>query len=101
MLGPAHSTSQSTRLNQHREVNMKAIIVAAGMSSRLYPLTNELPKGLLKIGGRSIIERSIDLLNAVGINDVIVVVGYHHEKLRAALRGRARFVMNPFYEKTN
>src|SRR3954447_10153452 len=80
---------------------MKAIIVAAGRSSRLYPLTSETPKCLLTIGETSIIERSIDLLNAAGISDVIVVVGFCHEKIRRQLRGRARFVLNPFYTETN
>ncbi|MBI4318531.1 MAG: phosphocholine cytidylyltransferase family protein [Chloroflexi bacterium] len=80
---------------------MKALIVAAGKSSRLYPLTNDTPKPLLQIGGRSIIERSVDLLNANGISEVIVVVGFHHEKMREALHERASFVFNPFYELSN
>jgi choline kinase len=80
---------------------VKAIIVAAGMSSRLYPLTSELPKGLLRVGGQPILERSIGLLNASGVDDIIVVVGYCQEKIHAALRGRARFVSNPLYQRTN
>jgi len=80
---------------------MKAIIAAAGRSSRLYPLTSETPKCLLAIGQTSIIERSIDLLNAAGISDILVVVGFCHEKIRRQLRGRARFVLNPFYAQTN
>jgi choline kinase len=80
---------------------MKAIIAAAGRSSRLYPLTSETPKGLLPIGETSILERSIDLLNAAGIADVIVVVGFCHEKIRRQLHGRARFVLNPFFAETN
>ena len=80
---------------------MKAIIVAAGRSSRLYPLTSETPKSLLRIGETSMIERSVDLLNAAGISDIVVVVGFCHEKIRRQLRGRARFVLNPFYAETN
>src|SRR5215212_7693336 len=80
---------------------MKAIIVAAGRSSRLYPLTSETPKSLLPIGETSMIERSIDLLNAAGTSDIIVVVGFCHDKIRRQLRGRARFVLNPFYAETN
>jgi choline kinase len=80
---------------------MKAIIVAAGRSSRLYPLTSEMPKCLLRVGATSIVERSLDLLNAAGIDDVIVVVGFCHDKIRHKLAGRARFVLNPFYAETN
>ena len=80
---------------------MKAVIVAAGRSSRLYPLTESTPKSLLQIGRTSLIERWGALLREVGVEDVVVVVGYHHEKLRAALRDQARFVLNPFYEQTN
>ena len=70
-------------------------------STRLYPLTLETPKSLLEIGGRSIIGRSVDMMNANGINDVLVVVGFHQEKIRRALDGRATFVVNPFYSQTN
>ena len=80
---------------------MKAVIVAAGRSSRLYPLTLERPKCLLDVGGQTMIDRSIELLGRAGISDVVVVVGYRHEQLRAALAGRARTVLNPFYEQTN
>jgi len=79
---------------------MKAIIVAAGRSSRLYPQTLETPKCLLPIGTTSIIERAIDLLNTVGVTQIIVVAGFHHQKLRAALGGRARIVFNPFFAQT-
>lgn len=80
---------------------MKAVIVAAGRSSRLYPLTSEVPKPLIKIGRQSIIERSVDLLNSIGISDVLVVVGFHQEKIRSALGERTRFILNPFYQQTN
>ena len=80
---------------------MKAVILAAGRSSRLYPLTKETPKPLLKIGDRSIIERSLDLIEGVGISEVIVVVGFQHEKIRRLLETRVEYVLNPFYPVTN
>jgi L-glutamine-phosphate cytidylyltransferase len=80
---------------------MKAIIVAAGKSSRLYPLTSDLPKCLLEIDGASLIERSIDLLNANGVSDIYVVVGFRHEKLRHALGSRVQFVPNWAFAHTN
>lgn len=80
---------------------MKAVILAAGLSSRLYPLTSKTPKPLLQIGNQSIIERSLDLIEAAGIADVIVVVGFQHEKVRQLLDTRVKFVLNPFYPVTN
>ncbi len=55
---------------------MKAIIVAAGPGSRLRPLTNEKPKCLLEISGKTILQRALDALRANGINRIAVVRGY-------------------------
>ncbi|MBL1140621.1 MAG: phosphocholine cytidylyltransferase family protein [Proteobacteria bacterium] len=60
---------------------MKAIILAAGKGSRLYPITLNKPKGLLKIGNESILDRLVRQFKAVGINDVLLVVGYQKECL--------------------
>lgn len=80
---------------------VQAIIVAAGQSSRLYPLTIETPKCLLEIGGSSMIGRAVDLLNAQGVLDIWVVVGFYQHKIRQGLEGRVRFVFNPFFAQTN
>ncbi len=55
---------------------MKAIIVAAGPGTRLRPLTNEKPKCLLGIGGRTILQRALDALTQNGIEKIVVVRGY-------------------------
>ena len=55
---------------------MKAIILAAGMASRLRPLTNNTPKCLLKIGERSLLQRSIDALISNGIKEIVIVTEY-------------------------
>jgi len=54
---------------------MKAIIIAAGSSSRLEKLTESLPKGLLEINGQTIIQRQIEFLRTSGINDIVIVTG--------------------------
>ncbi len=56
-----------------------AIIMAAGMSSRFVPLSLEKPKGLLKVKGEVLIERQIEQLQAAGIHDIILVLGYKKE----------------------
>ena len=55
---------------------MRAILLAAGIGSRLRPLTLETPKPLIKINDESMIERQIKFLKEVGINEIIVVTGY-------------------------
>lgn len=55
---------------------MKAIIVAAGPGSRLHPLTNERPKCLLEVGGKTILARVFEALRGKGIDDIVVVRGY-------------------------
>lgn len=79
----------------------KAVIVAAGLSSRLYPLTLERPKGLLPIGAQSLLERSVQLLSNRGITNIAVVVGYKHEMIRSVLGNAVHYVTNPFYQHCN
>ncbi len=55
---------------------MKAIIVAAGPGSRLMPITNEKPKCLLDVGGKTILERALEALGGNGVEDIVVVKGY-------------------------
>lgn len=55
---------------------MKAIIIAAGPSSRLLPITNEKPKCLLEVGGKTIMQRQLETLRECGIDNIVVVRGY-------------------------
>lgn len=80
---------------------MNALIVAAGLATRLRPLTDTLPKGLLSINGRSLLDRSVALLRAAGVEQVVVVVGHGHEQIQTHLGHQARYVRNPFYSQTN
>lgn len=59
---------------------MNAIILAAGMGTRLRPLTNDTPKALVKVKGQPIIERQIEYLKEIGLREIIIVTGYLHEK---------------------
>ena len=59
----------------------KAIILAAGFGKRLLPLTKENPKPLLEIGGKKLIEYSIDLLRENNITEIIINSHYLHEKI--------------------
>lgn len=57
-----------------------AVILAAGMGSRLQDITNDmLPKGLMKINNKSLVERSIEKLRSLGIEKIYIVTGHLHE----------------------
>lgn len=58
---------------------MKAIILAAGMGTRLRPLTEDRPKSLVEVSGEAMTERQIRFLKEKGIHDITLVVGYKKE----------------------
>lgn len=59
---------------------MRAILLAAGMGTRLRPLTLDTPKSLVKVNGKPMLETQIQFLKEKGIEDIIVVTGYLNEK---------------------
>ena len=61
---------------------MKAVIFAAGLGTRLRPLTDSLPKPLLDVGGKPILQRTLEALPAA-VTEAVVVVGYKGEMIRA------------------
>jgi MurNAc alpha-1-phosphate uridylyltransferase len=70
---------------------MKAMILAAGLGTRMRPLTDALPKPLLRAGGRALIEHHLFNLAAAGVTDV--VINHHHlgARLEAALGSGERY----------
>jgi len=61
--------------------NLKVIILAAGQGERLRPLTKNLPKCMVNLFGKSILERQIDIFRNLGIDDISVVTGYCNDKI--------------------
>ena len=79
-----------------------AIILAAGMSTRLRAVFGEKPKGFLPLGGNPIVERSINLLRLHGIQQILIVTGYlssFYEALQSKYSG-VQTVYNPFYAES-
>ena len=64
---------------------MKGLILAAGMGSRLRPITNRVPKPLLPIANKPCIHYSIEALSESGISEIAVVTGHHADLLEDAL----------------
>ena len=81
---------------------MKAIVLAAGMGTRVSRFIEERPKCMVDIGGQTLIEYTVDLLRRNGIEEVIVAVGYKAEVIMEKLRQKnVKFAYNPFYDVTN
>lgn len=85
---------------------MKAIILAAGTASRLRPLTLHTPKCLLHVGERTLLQRSIDALTRSGVDELVIVTGYLHEKIEDFVATHypalpVTFIHNPVYDTTN
>jgi choline kinase len=79
----------------------KAIILAAGVGSRLRPLTNDRPKCLLEVGGQTLLDRQVQTLARFGVTDVVAVVGYYGDLIRRHLGDRGRYIENDRYDHTN
>ena len=85
---------------------MKAIILAAGMGTRLRPITNSLPKCLVPVNSKPILEHQLDALAMAGIRDVVLVVGHLaqllSDKYGASYGGlNIQYVENRLYDQTN
>ena len=82
---------------------MNAIIIAAGMGTRLNPITLSTPKPLVKIFGKPMIEKSIEYLLQEGIEEIVIVTGYMKDKFEY-LRDKykeVKLIYNPKYKEYN
>lgn len=80
---------------------MKAVILAAGLGSRLGSLTRSTPKCLLPINDQTILDYQISPLRDCGINDIYVVTGYRADKITTHLGDRCQTIFNARYQDTN
>lgn len=82
----------------------RAIILSAGQGSRLLPLTADLPKCLIELSGRTLLEWQVRMLAACGVNEVHVVTGFKAERVEEELARLAAPGLsitahfNPFYK---
>ena len=87
-------------------VNMKAIILAAGEGKRLRPLTYHMPKCMVEIQGKPLIEHNLDNLVKCGINEIIIVCGYKAETIINRFGTnhngvRIKYILNMDYENND
>ncbi len=72
---------------------MKAMVLAAGLGTRLRPLTNDRPKALVEVGGRTLLEITLNRLREFGVNEVIVNVHHFSDRMLEFLRAKRNFGM--------
>ena len=80
---------------------MRAIILAAGAGTRLSPLTDQCPKCLVPVGDRRLIDFQIGALRAAGADDIVLVVGYEADQVKAHCGDGVRYIDNPDFRSTN
>ena len=81
---------------------MRAIILAAGLGTRLRPMTNNTPKALIKVKDKPLIEYQIEYLKEKGIDEIIIVVGYLHEQFDYLKeKYNVKLVLNDKYAEYN
>ncbi len=85
---------------------MIGVILAAGMAKRLRPLTDERPKCLLKVGQRTLLQRTVDAVINSGIDELVVVTGYKNNMIVDFLKTNypsltIHFIDNPDYAHNN
>jgi MurNAc alpha-1-phosphate uridylyltransferase len=76
---------------------MRAMILAAGRGERMRPLTDTMPKPLLQVGGKPLIEYHIDALARAGVQDIVINLAWKGSMLRDALGDGARFGIKLHY----
>ncbi|GMA49620.1 hypothetical protein GCM10025857_09770 [Alicyclobacillus contaminans] len=83
-----------------------AVILAAGMSTRLRPLTNDKPKCLLPMGSKTILDWQLEALKHIDVKDIVMVVGYRKDMIQEHIAAhhpdvRVTYVENPDFATTN
>jgi choline kinase len=80
---------------------MQALILAAGRGTRLGDKAGGLPKCLLEIGRRPIVEHQLDALSAAGVGPVAMMLGYGADEVRERVGLKAEYLFNPEFATTN
>lgn len=78
---------------------MRAMILAAGRGERMRELTKHVPKPLLRVGDKHIIEYAIENIKCAGISDIVINTAYHGEQIKQALGDGKRYGVNISYSE--
>ena len=94
-------TSKALELMKEN-ITKNAIILAAGYGMRMVPINSMMPKGLLEVHGEPLIERLIKQIRQVGIEDIMIVVGFMKERYDYLIdKYKVQLIVNMEYAKKN
>jgi choline kinase len=80
-----------------------AVILVAGIGSRLRPITDDRPKALVDLGGETILGRAVRLLAEYGVRKVVLATGYREDAVKTAMQGAplaVEYCKNPDFDRT-
>ncbi len=83
---------------------MKALILAAGLGSRLAPITNDRPKSMVPVNGKPILLKQIENLTSNGVDDITIVTGYKAEVIKEVVSSKypnIKIIESEDYANTN
>ena len=80
---------------------MKAIILAAGVGSRIKKFSLKKHKSLIKIGNKSLLKRIVDYLIDINIKDILIVTGHKSEQIKREIKTKAKYIFFPEYKSSN
>jgi NDP-sugar pyrophosphorylase family protein len=73
---------------------MKAMIFAAGLGTRLYPLTNSVPKALVKVAGKTLLQRAIEKVSQAGFTEIVINIHHFGDQVIEFLHLNQNFGLN-------
>src|SRR5688572_22944138 len=80
---------------------MKAVILAGGQGTRLQSVSTQIPKPMLPIGSKPLLEHQIELLHSNGITEIIILVNHLKESIQEYFQDGAKWGVNiSYYEET-
>ncbi len=83
---------------------MRAVILAAGLGKRLKPVTDKVPKGLIRVGNKTLLERAIEIIKSyLNPDKIIFIVGHRGELIKQKFGGKENHIIidNPYYDTKN
>ncbi len=78
---------------------MRAMVLAAGRGERLRPLTDEVPKSLVEVRGKSLLERHLASIHAAGVRTVVINLGWLGDKIVERVGSGRRYGLNVLYSQ--
>src|ERR1700688_314999 len=89
--GPEWRRSRRSAPGAGEDGPMRAMVLAAGLGTRLRPLTNDRPKALVEVGGRTLLEITLTRLRDFGVREVIINVHHFADMVEAYLKAKGNF----------